>query len=409
MPARPRSPAGRAAARTLRIAAVEPYHGGSHAHFLADLQRHSRHRIELFALPARQWKWRVRGAALALAPRVNAAAGRRGFDAFLCSDFVNVPDFRALLAPALRAVPVLYYLHENQMTYPLSPDEQFDPYFGFTNVLSCLTAEAVVFNSDFHRREFLGRLPGFLPRLPDYDRRAVVAEITAKSEVLPLGLDVAELDAQRPPAAPGAPPAAGGASPAGAVPRVLWNHRWEFDKRPEMFFDALAVLAGEGVPFVVDVLGESFARRPPVFDTVRERLGERVGRFGFVASRAEYIRCLWAANVVVSTAHQEFFGISMAEAIACGAHPVAPRALVYADWYAGPCARQHLYRDPAELVALLRRRLVAPRPHDCGIPARIRALDWSTVARQFDAKFATLARRPRARRPVLAEGGRACP
>lgn len=406
MPARARNPTGRAAARPLRIAAVEPYHGGSHAHFLADLQRHSRHRIELFALPARHWKWRVRGAALALAPQVNAAAGSRGFDAFLCSDFVNVPDFRALLLPQLRAVPVLYYLHENQMTYPLSPDEQFDPYFGFTNVLSCLSAEGVVFNSDFHRRDFLGRLPGFLPRLPDYDRKAVVAALTAKAEVLPLGLDVAELDTQRPPSGPGA---GAGAPHTAGVPRVLWNHRWEFDKRPEMFFDALSVLAGEGVPFVVDVLGESFTRRPPVFDTVRERLGERVGRFGFVTSRAEYIRCLWAANVVVSTASQEFFGISMAEAIACGAHPVAPRALVYADWYAGPCARQHLYRDPVELVALLRRRLVAPRPHECGIPGRVRALAWSAVARQFDAKFALLARRPRARRPSLAEREKPCP
>lgn len=366
--------------RRLRIAAVEPYHGGSHAHFLDDLGRHSRHQIELFTLPARQWKWRVRGAALALAPAVNAAAGRTGFDAFLCSDFVNVPDFRALLLPRLRAVPVLYYLHENQLTYPLSPAEEFDPYFGFTNVLSCLSADAVVFNSDFHRREFLARLPKFLPRLPDYDRRAVVTAIAGKAEVLPLGLDVRELEAHRPAEARG-----------GGPRRVLWNHRWEFDKRPEMFFDALAVLADEGVPFVADVIGEAFARRPPVFAAARERLGARIGRFGFVASRPDYIRCLWTADVVVSTAQQEFFGISMAEAAVCGAHPVAPRALVYTDWYGGACAAQHLYRDGAGLVQLLRRQLTAPRPHDCAIPVRLRTLAWDTVGPRFDALFDSLA------------------
>ena len=377
----------------LRIGAVEPYWGGSHAHFLQDLQRHSRHRIEFFKLPARHWKWRVRGAALNLAPAVNAAAGRRGFDVFLCSDFVNVPDFRALLAPALRAVPVLYYLHENQMTYPLSPAEEFDPYFGFTNVLSCLSADAVAFNSEFHRRDFLARLPKFLPRLPDYDRRGIVAAITAKAEVLPLGLDVEELESHRL-ASP----------PAGGPRRILWNHRWEFDKRPEMFFAALATLASENIPFVADVAGESFARHPPVFDTARQELGPRLGRFGFVASRAEYIQCLWAADVVVSTAQQEFFGISMAEAIVCGAHPLAPRALVYADWYAGTCARHHLYRDGAELVALLRRQLAAPRPHDCGIPARMRALAWPVVARRFDARFAALARKFAPRRRAAAPG-----
>jgi hypothetical protein len=64
--------------------------------------------------------------------------------------------------------------------------------------------------------------------------------------------------------------------------------------------------------------------------------GTRLGRFGWIDSRDEYVRCLWEADVVVSTADQEFFGISMAEATLCGAHPIAPRALVYEDLYGGP-------------------------------------------------------------------------
>ena len=241
------SGAGAAPGRPLHIAAVEPYCGGSHRHFLADLQRHSRHRLEFFTLPPRMWKWRVRGAALHLAPALNAAGP---FDLLLCSDFVNLPDLRALLAPRLRTVPVLYYLHENQLTYPLSPDEEFDPYFGFTNVLSCLSAEAVAFNSDFHRRDFLARLPRFLPRLPDYEPRWVVETLTAKAEVLPVGLDLAALQA--------AQPVARALAPSGhrsEPPRILWNHRWEFDKQPERFFAALERLAASGLPFVAVVVG----------------------------------------------------------------------------------------------------------------------------------------------------------
>ena len=407
----------------LRIAAVEPYFGGSHRHFLLDLQRHSRHDIRLLTLPPRLWKWRVRGASLHLARALSEAAagggeapgaaaraanadaatsGTRRFDLLLCSDFVNLPDLRALLRPDLRAVPVLYYMHENQLTYPLSPDEEFDPYFGFTNVLSCLSAEAVAFNSEYHRRVFLEQLPGFLPRLPDYEPRWVADTIAAKAEVLPIGIDLAELESLRPQAGDGTAAGPEGAPaslegtphrPEGTPRHVLWNHRWEFDKRPERFFAALDRLAAENVPFVVDVVGESFARQPAVFAAARARLGARCGRFGYVESRQEYLRLLWQSNIVVSTADQEFFGISMAEATLCGAHPIAPRALVYEELYAGSCDRRHLYRDDDELVALLRQALAAAPPaHDCVIPTRLRALGWAQLAPRFDARFESLVR-----------------
>jgi len=366
--------------KRLRIAAVEPYYGGSHKHFLDDLARTSRHQIELFTLAPRLWKWRVRGAALQLAPALNAAGA---FDVLFCSDFVNVADLRALLDPALRTLPLLYYLHENQMRYPLSPDEEFDPYFGFTNVLSCLSADAVAFNSDFHRRDFLQFLPEFLPRLPDYDRGRVVEQIRAKAEVLPLGLDLDGLERLRP---------EGGVSAGREPRRLLWNHRWEFDKAPERFFAALDVLVARDVPFVVDVLGESFARQPPVFEAARARLGARLGRFGFIPDRDEYVRALWAADIVVSTAKQEYFGIAMAEAVACGAWPIAPRALVYEELYGGAGADLHLYRDEGELVQLLERALrvetLAPPPH---LRRRLEDFAWRRMAPRFDARFAALA------------------
>lgn len=379
-------------AAALRVAAIEPYFGGSHRHFLEDLRRHSRHRIELFTLPPRQWKWRVRGAALHFAPLLNAAAP---FDVLLCSDFVNVPDLRALLAPRARTTPVLYYMHENQLGYPLSPDEVFDPYFGFTNVLSCLSAEAVAFNSEFHRRDFLGRLETFLPRLPDYDRHAVTAAIRTKAEVLPLGLDVDELECERPdhdrrrePRAPGDPPR-----------RILWNHRWEFDKAPERFFAALEVLAGRDVPFVVDVVGESFARRPEEFDAAKQRLGARLGRFGYVASRQEYVRLLWSSDLVVSTAQQEYFGIAMAEAVWCGAWPIAPRALVYEDFYGGAPAAAHLYGDDAELVQHLEWALtVASLMPPPVFRERLAAFAWRRAAPRFDSRLESLASSGAARR-----------
>ena len=171
---------------------------------------------------------------VALRPALAAASEAGAFDALLCSDFVNVPDLRALLPPHLRVVPILFYLHENQLGYPLSPDESFDPYFGFTNVLSCLSSEAVVFNSQFHRRDFLARMSTVLPRLPDYDPLAVQDAIKQRAQVIEVGLDLAELDAHRPEERRERPAATQGPR------RILWNHRWEFDKAPERFFRCAA-------------------------------------------------------------------------------------------------------------------------------------------------------------------------
>jgi glycosyltransferase involved in cell wall biosynthesis len=279
--------------------------------------------------------------------------------------------------------PILYYLHENQLSYPLSPQEQFDPYFGFTNILSCLSSEAVVFNSAFHRRQFLEHVPGFLPRLPDYSPRWIHQQLT-RAEVLPVGLDLAELDAARHAGRQQRPP--------GTPRRILWNHRWEFDKDPEAFFTALQVLVDDAVPFHVDIVGESFARRPAVFDTARDRLGSRLGHFGWVEARSDYLHLLWDADIVVSTARQEFFGISMAEAVWCGAFPIAPRALVYEELYGGAGSTRRLYRSPEELVQLLRRALteVLPPP-DRDIRRRLRDCGWDVVAPRFDARFEELA------------------
>ncbi|MEJ2730858.1 MAG: DUF3524 domain-containing protein [Deltaproteobacteria bacterium] len=43
---------------------MESFFGGSHREFAKGLVSHSKHRIDLKTMPARFWKWRMRGAAL---------------------------------------------------------------------------------------------------------------------------------------------------------------------------------------------------------------------------------------------------------------------------------------------------------------------------------------------------------
>jgi hypothetical protein len=75
--------------------------------------------------------------------------------------------------------------------------------------------------------------------MPDHQPRWVAGAIRERSAVLHPGCDF-----------PAAPPGAGplGSGPPGpGPPLVIWNHRWEFDKRPGAFFAALDAVLARGV------------------------------------------------------------------------------------------------------------------------------------------------------------------
>ena len=113
--------------------------------------------------------------------------------------------------------------------------------------------------------------------------------------------------------------------------RILWAARWEFDKNPDCLFEALAALKAAEVPFRVSVLGESFREVPAVFDWARSEFRRQIETWGFQRQRADYQRALMRADVFVSTAQHEFFGISTVEAMAAGAYPLLPRRLSYPE------------------------------------------------------------------------------
>ena len=55
----------------MKVLALNPYHGGSHAAFLDGWREHSRHAFTVLSLPGHKWKWRMRHGAITLADRVN--------------------------------------------------------------------------------------------------------------------------------------------------------------------------------------------------------------------------------------------------------------------------------------------------------------------------------------------------
>ena len=240
----------------MKICLVEPFHGGSHAAWAEDFARHSRHEVVLLTLSGRRWKWRMHGGAVTLA-RQFIDSGLEP-DLLLVSDMLDLTTFLALTRAKTATLPAALYCHENQLTYPW-PDrgdnqQQQHAHYAFINYTSALAADAVLFNSGFHRDAFISQLPGFLSGFPDHNELQSVAAIKEKSRILPLGLDLRRFDAHRP-AQPGTP-----AKP----PLILWNHRWEYDKNPEGFFHAPYQLRDKAVPFGASVVQAIYCHCTPL-------------------------------------------------------------------------------------------------------------------------------------------------
>jgi glycosyltransferase involved in cell wall biosynthesis len=323
-----------------RFLFLESFYGGSHQDFADGLIAHSRHAIDLLTLPARFWKWRMRGAALHF---IKKAPPLDRYDGLIVTDLMGLADFKALAGPS--CPPTLVYFHENQLTYPLAPGEQMDYQFGFTDITTALAADRIRFNSHTHCKAFFDGLPVFLKMMPEHRPKWVVNAIRSKADVLYPGCrlpandhPLSEINTTRP-------------------PLIIWNHRWEFDKNPELFFDALDAVADRGVDFRLALLGESCQTVPKVFMRARRRFGGRILQYGHVASRAAYIDWLEQGAVVISTAQQENFGISVVEAVRLGCFPLLPKRLAYPEVIPENFHPHVLYQDQEDLIARLCRLL----------------------------------------------------
>lgn len=361
----------------LSVWALEPYFGGSHRQFLEGLRAHSAHRLELHTLPGRHWKWRMQGGALSLARSSYESAGEEGPDVLFASDMLDLPYYTTLAHPAARRAPTIMYFHENQLTYPLPPGVERDLGYGLKNVASALAADRVLFNSDFHRRDFLRGVRELLDSVPDEVPARVLEEVEEKSRVLPLGCDLRRLDEPEP----------GRWRAGGPGPLLLWNQRWEYDKAPEDFFQALYTLAAEGLDFRVAVAGPNRGEPTAEFREVRERLGDRIVQWGRVESQAEYADLLRSADIVVSTALHEFFGVAVVEAIYCGCRPILPARLSYPELVPMEVQDRVLYGEEGP-VPLLRQAIAEGLPWSPEWQRTwVISCDWANMGRRYDEEI----------------------
>ncbi len=328
------------------------------------------HDVTLVTLPAGFWKWRMRGAALYF---VNHVKDFSMFDAIIVTDMLDLTDFMSLAGKDLP--PVLIYFHENQLSYPLSPRQTRDFHLGFTNIISAFAADKVLFNSKFHFNDFMKSASQLIKQMPDFRPGWMIEQIRQKTEVIYPGcdfetgvIDLRQRDVK--------------------APLILWNHRWEYDKNPEFFFDALSTLKEKNISFSLALLGEKYDIFPDIFKQAKEKFKDEIVVYGYVESRKDYLAWLKKGAIVISCAIQENFGISIVEAVRFGCIPLLPDRLSYPEIMPGDIHSRILYQTKEDLMGKLQNMVLNYQeylPMQKRLSANMEYFSWEILIKQYDS------------------------
>ena len=313
------------------------------------------------------------GGSVTLAEDLHAAVTDHGpADLLLATSMVDLSGLLGLARRDLEGVPAALYMHENQITQPNLGRAKVRREHALISWTSLAAADAIAWNSRFHMDSVLGALPRFLGWYPDRRHGHLISGVAERSAVLPVGMDLRGLDRQ--------------GHRGGGPPLILWNHRWDDDKDPGAALAALIELAAEGLDFVVALTGERFVGQRDRWADEVAALGDRVVADADLPTE-EYRDIVRKADIVLSTAHHEFFGISVAEAMNAGVFPIVPNGLVYPERIPTDLHDLCLYDGPEDLRERLRWALTHSEALVSAGPAlreAVAGFDWSVVAGRYD-------------------------
>lgn len=317
----------------MKILLLSAYDTDSHKSWCQGLMQHlPEFEWHYATLPGRYFSWRIRGNPLSWLWGEQADVFSQAFDLVIATSMVDVATLRGL-SPSLAQTPWLLYFHENQFAYPKSQQQHASIEPQMVNLYSALAADKVVFNSQYNRDSFLQGAKDLLAKMPDFAPQNIAQVIQSKSQILPVPISHDPNNKCE--------------KPQERALKLIWNHRWEYDKGPDRLLTIVNAIERKGLPISVDIAGKRFKNAPDVFQDIAKL--SCVSHMGTYETRADYLRALSQSHIVLSTAYHEFQGLAMLEGAALGCVPLAPNDLAYPEWIPNTC----LYSDEKDAVERL--------------------------------------------------------
>lgn len=306
----------------MKILLLSAYHAESHHYWASGIiENLPEHKFTLLTLPARHFSWRLRGNSLSWAFEQRDVL-EADYDLLLCTSMTDLSALRGMV-PALSKLPTVVYFHENQFAYPSTAKQQGLVEAQLTSIYTALCADKIVFNSEWNRSSFLAGASKLLKKMPDHcPRHAAIDQITARSQLL---------------AVPLKPFSQAVSARNNTRLQVLWNHRWEYDKGPEILLATVKACHDLKLDIDWHIVGQQFKHQPAEFTEIKSLLDscptQELLNWGYIEDLATYSGILGTADLVLSTALHDFQGLAILEAVQAGCLPVLPKRLCYAEWF----------------------------------------------------------------------------
>lgn len=364
------------------ILLLSGYDAGSHRRWHRGLKAHLKslgHDVHVETMPPRHFRWRVRGNPIHLAYQ-RPELWKKPWDLIIATSAVDVATLRSLVPTSC---PWIVYVHENQFAYPLRPGQRKrDGALLIRDLYTALAADHVVFNSNYNRISFVEGARAFLGQMPDFNQLPD-GTLEDKSSIIPVPLDdpLFKRNAER--------------DRSKSTPlRILWNHRWEWDKAPETFFMALRHATERGLDFRLNVVGQQFRTIPEPFERGREEFRDVIDRWGYQEAYADYLDAIDESHVVVSTSRHEFQGLAVLEAAARGCVPLLPDRLAYPEFFGDLYLYESTPDDPDQEARVLAERLVE-LGSSLPVTPDLLALGWKSLGPRWTALIKRWSEHPR--------------
>ncbi len=275
-------------------------------------------------LSPRNFNWRIRSNSLHWATN-NRAELTANNDFLLATSMVDLSSLRGFV-PQLTQIPNIVYFHENQFAYPLSGRGRDNVEPLLVPIYSALCADKIAFNSEFNKSSFIKGARNLFTKLPD-NLPGQLQEKLEASIVIPVPVSIPHHRA---------------VAKDKKFLDVVWNHRWEYDKGPNLLLAVVKIITERALPVRLHIVGQSFREIPAEFSEIENLLnkhqqdqGMEAANFGYLEQEDDYCQLLSNCDVVLSTAIHDFQGLAVQEACLAGCTPLTPKALVYPEYLPG--------------------------------------------------------------------------